>query len=137
MNLDNDLHYLGIPYKTHGVPPEAADCWTLCRYFAKRELALEWPQYMYTMETQTEDSVALINEHANGPDWITITERPCDLDKIQRGDILIMTVAGSQQHCGIAIQPTEFLHSISGRNSTIERVGRWATHIDAVIRWSA
>lgn len=132
-----DLQYLGIPYETHGVPPASADCWTLCRYFAKRELNKEWPKYMYSMATQSEDSVALISEHAKGPQWGTITERPCDFEKIKRGDILIMTVMGMQQHCGIALGDDEFLHSLAGRNSTVERVQRWANHIDAVIRWSA
>lgn len=132
-----DIKYIGIPYQTRGEPPFFADCWTLCRYFAKNELGKDWPQYMYTMENQTEDSVALIGVHAKGPDWQTITERPCDLDTVQRGDILIMTVLGAQQHCGIALGDGEFLHSLAGRNSTLERIGRWANHIDAVIRWSA
>lgn len=133
----NDVQYMGIAYKTRGVPPAEADCWTLCRYFAGRELDKDWPEYMYTLETQTEDSVALIGEHAKGPDWQTVTERPCDFAKLQRGDILIMTVLGAQQHCGIALDEKEFLHSLAGRDSTIEPIRRWAGHIDAVIRWSA
>lgn len=132
----SDASYIGIPYGYMGVPPKAADCWTLVRYFALRELGKHFPRYVYRMEEQSEDSQALIDKHIHDPDWLTVTQRPCNLGLIQRGDVIIMTVAGRTQHCGIYLGSGFMLHSLGqGRNSTVEQVQRWANHIESVIRW--
>lgn len=133
----SDAQYVGIPYGYMGIPPKAADCWTLVRYFAQRELGQLWPRYMYAMATQSADSVALITEHSTRPEWLHITDRPCDMQLAKRGDVLILTVAGLTQHCGVYLGAGQLLHSLgTGRNSTIESVDRWAHHIEAVLRWN-
>lgn len=131
----SDVDYIGVPYESLGEPPRSADCWTLCRWFAKRELGLSWPKYFYSMAEQTQDSVRLITDNIGGKHWPIVTERPLDLSLVKRGDVLIMTVAGHQQHCGICLDQEQFIHSLHGRNSTLERILRWKPNIDAVIRW--
>lgn len=131
-----DKQYVGIPYAVRGKPPVCGDCWTVCRYFLARELRIQAPCYMYSAATLTEDSTGLISTlSALEQDWLKVTARPVDLALMKRGDLLIMTVAGHLQHCGMYLGDGEFIHSLIGRNSTLERVARWHTHIDAAMRW--
>lgn len=132
----SDIQYVGIPYKVRGKPPLCGDCWTVCRYFLQRELRIYAPLYMYSAETLESDSTHLITTlSALEVDWEKITSRPCDEKLLRRGDLLIMTVVGQLQHCGMYLGDGEFIHSLAGRNSTLERVSRWYHHIEAVMRW--
>lgn len=134
--MGNDLAYMGLPYVVRGEPPQAADCWTLVRYFLRNEMNIRAPRYYYSAETLTDDSTALITMHTGpGGDWREVTLRPVDLTAIQRGDLLVMTVVGYRQHTAVALGGGEMLHTLAGRGSTIEPLARWANHIDAALRW--
>ena len=131
-----DIQYVGIPYKVRGQPPLSGDCWTVCRYFLRRELNIIAPCYMYSAETLEADATCLITTlSALEQDWQKVTERPCDERLLRRGDLLIMTVVGHLQHCGMYLGDGEFIHSLAGRNSTLERLARWQNHVDAAMRW--
>lgn len=134
--MNNYDRYIGIPYVVGGEPPRGADCWTLCRHILKMEHRVDAPRYFYSEATLTSDCVALISEQSAMTDvWEEVTRKPIDATLIRPGDILLMTLVGYLQHCGIVVKNGEFIHTLRERNSTIEPVRLWANHIDAVMRW--
>lgn len=130
MNMTH-VRYLGIPYVVNGDPPTACDCWTIVRWFCGNELGQDLPRYLYDMETLTDDSHHLIH----GEIVNHLGERWHRVEVPQRGDVVIMTMAGLPQHCGVMIDPDNFLHSLPGRDSTIERLSHWHTHVVGCYRW--
>jgi cell wall-associated NlpC family hydrolase len=125
------VRFLGIPYTVNGEPPAACDCWTLVRWFCREELAMELPRFLYDAESITEDSAEQIaQETVRG-----LSEHWVKVDTPQRGDVMVMTMAGVSQHCGVYVDDGNFLHSLPGRDSTLERVSLWKNHIVGFYRW--
>lgn len=49
------------------------------------------------------------------------------VDTPERGDVVLLRVAGEPGHIGIMVSPTEMLHCMAGTNACIERINsvRW------------
>ena len=122
--------YVGIPYKPKGIPPEAADCWSLVRDYAFCMLGQDWPPYMYDAETYMSDARKIIVAEmvAPGGCW----ER---VDTPRHGDLLIFKLKGYPVHCGVYLEKGNMLHTMKGRNSTIEPLENWRENLVVVYRW--
>jgi cell wall-associated NlpC family hydrolase len=126
MSSLNVTPYVGIPYKVG-----EADCWTLCRDFAASELNIYFPEYMYDTGKYMQESETIIAQERSmlGMRWIEVVEP-------EIGDILIMRIKGRALHCAIYIGDDLFLHTLEGRNSTVEDInGHWAQSICGFFRW--
>jgi cell wall-associated NlpC family hydrolase len=127
MNL---LNYIGIPYEERGEPPKSADCWTLIRHFAKNELGLSLPAYMYSASTILSDAAELLATKPLGDEWES-------LQQPQEGAVLLFTLAGATTHCGLYLGGGDFLHTLAGRQSCVERLtdNSWNKRLAGIYRW--
>jgi cell wall-associated NlpC family hydrolase len=122
--------FVGIPYKPHGIPPEAADCWSLVRDYAQEALDQHWPPYMYDAHTYMSDARRIIAQEMLEPGgcW----ER---VDKPQHGDLLIFKLKGFPTHCAVYLEKDQILHTMHGRNSTVEPLDNWRENLVVIYRW--
>jgi hypothetical protein len=120
------LSYIGIPYKIRGETFDGADCWGICKLFGANELGITFPNYFYDEATNIEEAMEHIKgvKHNLGKQWIQAFEP-------QLGDICIFRIKGLEVHCGIHLGNNEFLHSLKGRQSSIELL----THVNWVHRY--
>jgi cell wall-associated NlpC family hydrolase len=125
MNL---MPYLGLPYVPH-----ESDCWTLVRRFAAEQLGKNLPEYMYDTSTILEDAQAQIEnqKHYLGKLWTQVK-------KPELGDILIFRIFSKECHVGICLGGNDFLHTLKGRNSCIERLSdqNWNNRLTGAYRYA-
>lgn len=125
MNL---LPYLGLPYVPH-----QSDCWTLVRRFASEQLGKNYPEFMYDVPTILEDAQAQIEnqKHFLGKVWNQVNAP-------ELGDILIFRIFSRECHVGISLGGIDFLHTLKGRNSCIERLTDqdWNKRLTGVYRYA-
>jgi cell wall-associated NlpC family hydrolase len=128
----NIAQYIGLPYQVHGVPPHGADCWSLARHFAKNELGISLPVFFYDELTLQQDSARnIIREMKDTAKWVW-KDAPDAL-----GDIILFNLMGYPVHTGIYLGDGDFLHTLKGRNSSIERLtdASWRNRITGVAAW--
>jgi len=122
--------FVGIPYEPRGTPPQSADCWSLILAYAQSMLHQNWPPYFYDASHYMSDARKIINATIEEPgaNW----ER---VDTPRHGDVLIFRFKGFPVHCGVYIERDQMLHTMRGRNSTIEPLEHWRENLVAVFRW--
>lgn len=123
MNLEK---YIGIPYVIF-----ESDCWAIVRRFAKDELEKEYPQFMYSdLDNMQVAQATMMSIDHMGSKWKRV-------DDPELGDVLLFTIKGLVQHCGIYLQDGEFLHSLAGRMSCIENLNdsNWSKRLNRIYRW--
>ena len=122
----NVTEWVGVPYQIG-----KSDCWSLVRDFAATELGIEFPVYCYDLGKYMDDSEIIIAQERSmlGRRWVQVY--PPEV-----GDILIMRIKGRALHVGIYIGDNLFLHTLEGRNSTVEDIdGQWAQSIEGYFRF--
>ena len=122
----NITPYIGIKYE-----PKVWDCWELCRKFARQELGIEYPKYMYSKETYLDDSEIIIQHERSmlGLKWIEVQEPDV-------GDVIVFRIRGRALHVGIYVGSDLFLHTLEGRNSCLEDLyGQWHQSVVGYFRW--
>jgi hypothetical protein len=124
------VDYVGIPYAPRGKPPVSADCWSLIADYAKTILAQEWPPYLYDTAHYMTDARRIIAAHILEPGacW-ELAETP------KHGDVLIYKLKGFPVHCAVCLDKGLMLHTMRGRNSTIEPQETWRENLVAIFRW--
>lgn len=123
MSLDQ---WVGIPYTENEV-----NCWSLVRAFVFETLGKVYPEYFYDIDNLADDSEARIMEeyHNLGRRWKQV-ERP-DI-----GDIIVLKIHGRPIHVGVYVGNGNFLHTMKGRQSTVERLdGWWSQQIFGYFKW--
>jgi cell wall-associated NlpC family hydrolase len=128
------LRYIGIPYVVGGESFEASDCYGICKLYAKNELNLILPTYMYSnLDNEAVAEVAIkAAAHGLGDKWEKVSEP-------KHGDVLTFRIFGHEVHCGIVLDnPTQFLHSLKGRTSCMEELSHvnWKHRLTGVYRWN-
>lgn len=126
MNSISVAPYIGLPYK-----PTTMDCWQLIRKFAKEQLSLEYPDFLYDVEGMLDQSAEHIkNETTLGKRW-----KKVDIPTL--GDVIIFRMRGIACHCGVYIDDGNFLHTLKGRESSYESLNSyWKQSVVAFYRWS-
>lgn len=127
------LHnWIGIPYAVRGNPPESADCWTLVRAYAKQELGLLFPEYMYDIQYNMQAAARHIMREMRALDgnWKKV-EHPTI------GDLLVYRMAGHPTHCAIYVGAGDLLHTREGHNSCLEPLENWRDNFVGAYRWNA
>lgn len=127
----NTEKYIGIPYKANGRDFSGIDCWGLVRLVYKEELGIDLPsldgEYQIDDDARIQDLFAQYKEG-----W-----KPSE--SIEAGDVVLFRVLGSETHVGIAISPTQFLHSRDNQNSAIESFDnhKWKTRFVGSYKYEA
>jgi len=122
----NIIPYIGREYSV----PEC-DCWSLIREFSIKELNRWLPQYMYSIEDVVSDAAVLMHaETALGNNWTKVEKPEC-------GDVILFRIKGAVCHAGMYIGNGDFLHTLKGRNSTLEnlRDGNWRNRTFGFFRY--
>jgi cell wall-associated NlpC family hydrolase len=121
MNIEK---YIGIPYVNKGRDFNGVDCWGLVWLFLENEMSIKYQSIfdyidhrdVFIIERYIIDNV---KRH-----WKRITvPKP--------GDIVLFRINGRLIHIGIVIDRNQFLHTLQGKNSCIERLSdpRWSKRI--------
>jgi cell wall-associated NlpC family hydrolase len=126
----NIAAYIGLPYRERGVPPQAADCWTLIKHFMHKEFGVEMPRYFYNVETFVSDAENLLATAPLGEGW----EK---LDQPEVGAVLLFRISGRVTHCGLYLGDGDFLHTLEGRQSCVERLtdNNWNKRLAGIYKW--
>ena len=121
------VKYIGIPYDIKN-----NNCYTLVRDFARNELGLMVPDYMFNVDNYHDEAEDILNQtrHCLGKGW-EVT------DKLELGTVVTFRVLGRESHIGICINDREFLHNFKGRNSGIDNLksGEWCTRLKGRFKW--
>lgn len=120
--------YIGIPYRTGARGPDAVDCAGLVMQFYRHELGIELPAIFYGEEISREGMAAIADDGLRSGQWIKI-------DQPSVGDVLVFRMFGQPTHVGVYIGGDDFLHSVEGKDSCIERVSSWGSRLIGVLRW--
>ena len=121
--------FIGLTYENKGRTLKGVDCYGLYILFNKLILNKTIPEYGYA---HAEDANAVHCAFTyNERKWIDVTDAP------QLGDLIMFKIAGRVVHCGVYINKSEFLHTLAGRNCTIEPLDSvtWVRRKYKVIRW--
>jgi cell wall-associated NlpC family hydrolase len=126
MSEINITPYIGLPYKVREM-----DCWQLIRKFAKEQLGLYYPDFLYDVDNITPQSATHIEtETSLGKRWKKV-------DEPQLGDVIIFRMRGIACHCGVYISEGNFLHTLKGRESSYESLDSyWKQSVVNIYRWS-
>ena len=101
--------YIGKPYET-------TNCFDIVREFYLGEFNLEIKQY-YSGKTPTDKEVESL-VHTNKGDFIRVEEP-------RFGDLVLIKLKGVECHLGVYIQKENFLHSIKGTGSVLDKVDKY------------
>jgi hypothetical protein len=103
------------------------------RRFASEQLGKNYPEFMYDVPTILEDAQAQIEnqKHFLGKVWNQVNAP-------ELGDILIFRIFSRECHVGISLGGIDFLHTLKGRNSCIERLTDqdWNKRLTGVYRYA-
>lgn len=108
---------VGIPYVPRGRGHDGADCWGVCLLAARELLGVQLPEYFYEEQDILVHACNHIGRETRGPHWRALAN-----EGSQPGTIHIFRIRGFEVHCGMELGGGEFLHSLPGRNSCIERL---------------
>jgi probable lipoprotein NlpC len=124
--------YVGVPYVDRGRDADGLDCWGICLLFAREQLRLALPEYFYPPEEMLARAPGLIaGAIVPGGRWRAV-------EVIKPGDVVLFRIAGVVCHCGIALGSNLFLHTLPGRNSTVESLAdvEWNQRMQGAYRWT-
>lgn len=124
---------VGIPYLSTGRNPAIGlDCWGLVRYASQILFHVELPDYRgYENACDQTQTAKLFEARA---DWQRIPK-----DNYLLGDVLLLKLAGHPVHAGLIVDENLMLHTLKGRNASIERfdsLSPWFYKIEGVYRWA-
>lgn len=120
--------YVGIPYRIGARGPDAVDCAGLVMKFYRERLGIELPDFFYGDDISREEMAGFADRGMKSGQWSLV-------DQPQFGDVLVFRMFGQPTHVGIYIGGGDFLHSIEGKDSCIERLSTWYARLIGVLRW--
>lgn len=126
------ISLVGIPYVPRGRTRAGADCWGVCLMGARELFGLELPEYFYSEVEILAHAQQHIHRETSGlPHWTPI-------EQAQPGAVHIFRIKGFEVHCGLDIGGGDFLHSLEGRASCIERLrdGAWSHRRTGTFAWT-
>ena len=126
--MTNLARFVGIPYKTGARGPDAVDCAGLVMMFYEEALGIVLPPMLYGAEITRDEIAALTDETLQSASWQHV-------EAAEFGDLLVFRMLGRPTHVGVYVGNGDFLHSIKGKDSCIERLSEWQSRLAGVLRW--
>jgi len=116
----------------HGRGPDGWDCYGLVYYLNNFILRRPVPSYFDAYPSAVDESHVQSAILYHSREWVEV-----ELADIQRGDTLVFNVMGLPIHCGLAMNSTQMLHCLTGRETVVEsfRAPTWNKRIAGVYRW--
>jgi cell wall-associated NlpC family hydrolase len=128
--MDKISKLIGIPYKSHGRDYDGSDCWGILYLFYKDVLGIEIPKYDsgYIHADDFDSVSSKINSHLN--EWKEVKSPIL-------GDVVLFNIAGKTVHAGVYLNESDFIHSLSGHDSAIDRLDSfaWRKRVACFYRW--
>ena len=129
MNL---AKYIGLPYAPQGRSRQHVDCYGLVYVVYRDEIGVVLPTYTddYDDPDNSEEVSQAIERHAGSWKKVLVP---------QVLDVLVFNMRGLPAHCGLYIGNGDFLHSMKGTATCIERLNSitWAKRLAGCYRWEA
>ena len=122
-------HFIGIPYRINGRGDNGIDCAGLVMEFYRHDMGVELPALLYGDAVTREEMASLAENGMASGRWEAV-ETP------DRGDVLVFRMYGQPTHVGVYIGDGDFLHSVEGKDSCIERLDDWRSRLVRVLRWN-
>jgi len=123
-----------VPFREKGRDLSGFDCWGAVRYGLQRLYGIEVPSYTedYVSVREGREIADLIQRKA--VEWFAVP-----LTEAREGDVLVLQIQNRPWHCGLVIQPPQFLHALEGVGTVMERWDglMWARRIVAMYRHPA
>lgn len=123
-----------VPFREKGRDLSGFDCWGAVRYGLEHLHGIEVPSYIedYVSPHEGQEIAGLIQREA--VQWVTVT-----LAAARAGDVLVLKIQNRPWHCGLVIEPPQFLHALAGAGTVMERWDgpMWAQRIVAAYRHPA
>lgn len=104
--------YLNIPFKPEGREIDGLDCWGLARLVYREEFGIELPSFAGEYDI---DDPKLLHEII-----VQQKENWEPLNQPEAGCLVVFRMFGAESHIGIAVSPTQFLHTREKYTSAIE-----------------
>ena len=120
--------YIGIPYAASARGPDTVDCAGLVMLFYRQEMGIELPLAFYGPDADHEELAEVADDGMSSGQWVKV-------DVPQYGDVLVFRMFGQPTHVGVYIGGDDFLHSVAGKDSCIERVSSWYSRLVGILRW--
>lgn len=115
--------YVGIPFKANGRDETGLDCWGLARLIYKNEFNIQLPSFEsdYTLDDDFRIQ-ELVAQYKEG--W-SQKETPSS------GDLILFRILGEEQHVGVVIDSTYFIHVRENSDTAVERLDspKWQKRI--------
>jgi cell wall-associated NlpC family hydrolase len=132
----NISRYIGIPYGMDNDPSKSLDCWNLCRHFAANELGIHFPEFMYDRTNEEAyieaGRIHIAHQKTLGTTWRQVSQP-------QLGDIMLIKMRGHPCHCGLYLGKVDgvesFMHTLRGRNSSVEPFTYWGQQVESYYRY--
>lgn len=104
--------YIAIPYKSKGRDISGLDCYGLVRLVLDEQFGVKLPSFDDKYDNEKDIRVQeIIAQQKEG--WI-------QLDKPEIGSVVLFKVLGHEQHVGIVISDSKFLHIREGKDSVVD-----------------
>ena len=120
--------FVGIPYRIGARGPDAVDCAGLVIKFYEEALGIVLPPILYGAEITRDGMASLARDTMQSASWQHV-------DEAQFGDLLVFRMLGRPTHVGVYVGNGDFLHSIEGKDSCIEKLSSWQSRLAGVLRW--
>lgn len=117
--------WLGIPFRPQGSDRMGCDCWGLVQLVYRERYGVLLPSVgPYDLEDATE----LIAQHRAR--WTEVSDR-------RDGDVVLLLLDGTPSHVGILVASDQFLHTLRGHVSRIDRLTHpvWRGRVAGIYRW--
>jgi cell wall-associated NlpC family hydrolase len=124
--------YVGIPYVKASSTRRGVDCYGLVRLLYRDVYGIELTDWEATLPdgAKRPDLISAFEAAVSEETW-ELVETP------QEGDIVVFRLFNSPLHCGMMINPAQFLHSIEPTGSSVERINSpmWKKRIVHYLRY--
>lgn len=121
---------IGVPYVSRGRDIKGADCWGIILLAQRYLYGTDVPDYSeYRDSTNKEETEHLFTARN---DW-----RQVPLEQVLPGDVIVLRIMGHPMHAAVYVGGGKMLHSLSGRNSCLDRLDNqgWSNRVEGVYRW--
>ena len=122
--------FIGLPYKPKGRNFSGVDCYGVAYLFQREIMGNEVPSYAENYSDPDARGSVANAIVSNAGNWLAV-------DTPERGDVILFNLLGLPVHCGVYVGDGDFLHSLKGTQTCIERLDSitWSKRIYRIIRW--
>ena len=128
--------FIGIPYRNKGRDFDGCDCWGLVDLYHREVLGIELPNYLGGYRDAAETAIVEKAILRGRTAWTLVGHSPGR--ESPPGAVALFKIRGRASHVGLVIDGTKLLHTLGGRNSSLEDLDAltWRDRLLGVWTWN-